>query len=279
MRSCGCTSITVQPSFSKNAMPSARSTLWRPGRPSADTCPHCVLTTAGAWLGGRRISCCGRRGEVPCDPSTATRHIRADQQEKAAQNIHLCIEQQPFCFTKRRYISSRRRAVLPPELVAESIRGALMARLRHIVQVGSRDPVHERLRPRMGSISATTVPAGEPAGSRGARPMGMLRSMARVWCCPLVSGIVSCAVPVVCRLGGIRIVLRSREDDRHGPHFHAMAAERGASIRIGDEHAHASTLTGAELAVVVAWAARRRSELRRAWEQVQDGRPPGQIAP
>lgn len=51
-----------------------------------------------------------------------------------------------------------------------------------------------------------------------------------------------------------------------------MAAERSASIRIGDEHVYASTLTGAELAVAVQWAARRRSELRQAWEAVQDGR-------
>jgi hypothetical protein len=58
-----------------------------------------------------------------------------------------------------------------------------------------------------------------------------------------------------------------------------MAAERSASIRIGSEAVYASTLTGAELAVVVEWAARRRSELRRAWDLVQDGRAPGQIAP
>jgi Protein of unknown function (DUF2442)/Domain of unknown function (DUF4160) len=70
-------------------------------------------------------------------------------------------------------------------------------------------------------------------------------------------------VPVICRLGGIRIVLRSREDDRHEPHFHAMAAERSASVRIGDEHVYASTLTGGELAEVVQWAARRRAELHR----------------
>jgi Domain of unknown function (DUF4160) len=109
-------------------------------------------------------------------------------------------------------------------------------------------------------------------------------------CCPLLEssspptrnryqGVISCAVPVVCRLGGIRIVLRSREDDRHEPHFHAMAAERGASIRIGDEYVYASTLTRAELAVVVGWAARRRLELRTAWDLAQDGRAPGQIAP
>jgi hypothetical protein len=94
-----------------------------------------------------------------------------------------------------------------------------------------------------------------------------------------VRGVVSSAVPVICRLGGIRIVLRSREDDRHEPHFHAMAAERSASVRIGDEHVYASTLTGAELAEVVQWAAQRRAELRRAWDLVQDGRSPGQIAP
>jgi hypothetical protein len=58
-----------------------------------------------------------------------------------------------------------------------------------------------------------------------------------------------------------------------------MAAERGASIRIGDEYVYASTLTRAELAVVVGWAARRRLELRTAWDLVQDGRAPGQIAP
>src|SRR6266849_6046511 len=77
--------------------------------------------------------------------------------------------------------------------------------------------------------------------------------MQRVGLARELQGIVSSAVPVVCRLGGIRIVLRSREDNRHGPHFQAMAAERAASIRIGDEHVYASTLTGAELAVVVAW--------------------------
>ena len=58
-----------------------------------------------------------------------------------------------------------------------------------------------------------------------------------------------------------------------------MAAERGASVRIGDEHVYASTLTGPELATVVAWALRRRAELRQAWDLVQDGRAPGQIAP
>jgi hypothetical protein len=89
--------------------------------------------------------------------------------------------------------------------------------------------------------------------------------------------LVGCAV--ICRIGGIRIVLRSREDDRHEPHFHAMAAERSASVRIGDEHVYASTLTGGGLAEVVRWAARRRTELRRAWDLVQDGRSPGQIAP
>jgi hypothetical protein len=96
---------------------------------------------------------------------------------------------------------------------------------------------------------------------------------------PRARGVVSSAVPVICRIGGIRIVLRSREDDRHEPHFHAMAAERSASVRIGDEHVYASTLTGAELAEVVRWAALRRAELRQAWDLVQDGRSPGQIAP
>jgi Domain of unknown function (DUF4160) len=92
-------------------------------------------------------------------------------------------------------------------------------------------------------------------------------------------GIVSADVPVICRLGGIRIVLRSREDDRHEPHFHAIAAERSASVKIGDERVYASTLTSAELAVVVEWAVRRRAELRQAWDAVQEGRVPGQIAP
>jgi hypothetical protein len=105
-------------------------------------------------------------------------------------------------------------------------------------------------------------------GTHGHRSGGRSRGRSRQ--CP--ESVISCAVPVVCRLGGIRIVLRSREDDRHEPHFHAMAAERGASIRIGDEYVYASTLTRAELAVVVGWAARRRLELRTAWDLVQDGR-------
>ena len=45
-----------------------------------------------------------------------------------------------------------------------------------------------------------------------------------------------------------------------------------ASVRIGDEHIYASMLTGPELAAVLAWASRRRSELRQAWDLVQDGR-------
>ena len=103
----------------------------------------------------------------------------------------------------------------------------------------------------------------------------MLRFVARMSVARRLQGLISWAVPVVCRLDGIRIVLRSREDDRHGPHVHAIAGERSASIRIGNEHVYASTLTRAELATVVAWASDRRSELRQAWELVQDGCAPG----
>jgi hypothetical protein len=52
-----------------------------------------------------------------------------------------------------------------------------------------------------------------------------------------------------------------------------------ASVKIGDERVYASTLTSAEQAVVVEWAVRRRAELRQAWDAVQEGRVPGQIAP
>lgn len=86
-------------------------------------------------------------------------------------------------------------------------------------------------------------------------------------------------MPVVCRWGGISIVIRSREDDRHEPHFHVKCAERSASIAIGTESVHASTLTRQELRDVMAWASKRRAQLQHAWDEVQDGRSPSQIEP
>jgi hypothetical protein len=83
-------------------------------------------------------------------------------------------------------------------------------------------------------------------------------------------------MPVLCRWGSISITIRSREDDRHEPHFHVKCAERSASIGIGGE-IYASTLTGRELREVTEWAVKRRGELKVAWDEIQDGRAPGQI--
>lgn len=83
---------------------------------------------------------------------------------------------------------------------------------------------------------------------------------------------------VVGRWGGIRVVIRSREDDRHEPHFHVMSAERSASISIAAGQVYASTLTSQELREVQQWAAANRVALKAAWDDIQAGRSPGQIA-
>lgn len=83
---------------------------------------------------------------------------------------------------------------------------------------------------------------------------------------------------VIGRRGGIRVVIRSREDDRHEPHFHVMSAERSASISIAAGQVYASTLTGQELREVQQWAAANRVALKAAWDDIQAGRSPGQIA-
>lgn len=87
------------------------------------------------------------------------------------------------------------------------------------------------------------------------------------------------AVPVIYRLGGINILLRSREDDRHEPHFHVKCAERSASIGISTGFVYASTLTGQELRDVLAWANTHVAGLRAAWDEIQAGRSPGPIEP
>ena len=84
-------------------------------------------------------------------------------------------------------------------------------------------------------------------------------------------------MPVYERIAGIRIVIRSREYDYHGAHFHALSGGRSASIAIGSQTVYASTLTSGELRAVLDWARTRQAELTEAYQDLQDGRLPRKL--
>jgi hypothetical protein len=85
-------------------------------------------------------------------------------------------------------------------------------------------------------------------------------------------------MPVICRWGGVKIVLYFREIGRHkSPHFHVLCAEHSASIEIGTEQLFEGDLPPRQMNEVLAWAKLHRHELMAAWNAVQDGRVPGQI--
>jgi hypothetical protein len=79
-------------------------------------------------------------------------------------------------------------------------------------------------------------------------------------------------MPTVHRIGKVKIQLYPRE---HGPpHFHAWLAGREVLIEIETLEILVGSLPGPELRQVLAWAEDNRTMLRKAWNDLQQGRVP-----
>ena len=84
-------------------------------------------------------------------------------------------------------------------------------------------------------------------------------------------------MPEVSRFFGI--VVRLFHGDHQPPHFHAIYEEHEALIEIETLAVYRGWLPRRALALVLEWAVLRRGELRAAWAQCQEGKPPGRIEP
>ena len=84
-------------------------------------------------------------------------------------------------------------------------------------------------------------------------------------------------MPELCRFRGIRIIIRF--DDHPPPHIHAKHGDFEASVDI-----ETLEVSDGELPIrierrVIAFVRSRQSELRDAWDLIEQGRNPGKIAP
>jgi Domain of unknown function (DUF4160) len=86
-------------------------------------------------------------------------------------------------------------------------------------------------------------------------------------------------VPVVSRFYGIAITVRARERNHREPHFHARWSGQEVSVQIHPLALFAGELPSVQLAQVMSWARLHQAELDQAWQEIQAGRPPGQIPP
>jgi hypothetical protein len=82
-------------------------------------------------------------------------------------------------------------------------------------------------------------------------------------------------MPTVAIVEGVKIQFYPRD---HRPmHFHAVFAEHRAQIDLQTLGVLKGYLPPAKLRVVIAWAESRRTELRRAWDEVMAKRKPEKI--
>jgi hypothetical protein len=71
-------------------------------------------------------------------------------------------------------------------------------------------------------------------------------------------------MPTVAIVDGVRI--RFYADEHPPPHFHAVFAEFVAQIAIEDLRVLKGTMPSPKLAVIRAWAEKRRDVLKRTWD-------------
>lgn len=85
-------------------------------------------------------------------------------------------------------------------------------------------------------------------------------------------------MPKISQWGPISIYINTR-GEHNPPHFHAVAAEWDASIRIADFALMAGHLPPRLLGQVVEWAALHQGQLMAEWENMRAARPMNPIPP
>ncbi len=84
-------------------------------------------------------------------------------------------------------------------------------------------------------------------------------------------------MPEICRFYGI--VIGMFFDEHRPPHFHVRYGEHEAVLRIDDLVVTKGKLPPRTLGLVVEWAAKHQTELRRNWNAIESGRPARKITP
>ncbi len=84
-------------------------------------------------------------------------------------------------------------------------------------------------------------------------------------------------VPKVSEFYGIAIYVYYREHDP--PHFHAIYAGTEAQVAIDPLAVLRGRIASRAMGLVMEWASSHQEDLRRVWEQAQDGKPLDRIAP
>ncbi|MEZ4869354.1 MAG: DUF4160 domain-containing protein [Caldilineaceae bacterium] len=84
-------------------------------------------------------------------------------------------------------------------------------------------------------------------------------------------------MPCICEFDGIQIYMYV--PDHNPPHFHVRVGGIEAQIDIANAEILRGTLNRADRRKVVAWARKRRHELARNWQRIEQYLPPEEIAP
>lgn len=84
-------------------------------------------------------------------------------------------------------------------------------------------------------------------------------------------------MPCICEFDGVQIYMYV--PDHNPPHFHARARGQEAQIAITSAAILRGDLPSSDYRKVVAWAQKRRGELERNWERIEQFLPPEEIAP
>ncbi|MHC9539152.1 MAG: DUF4160 domain-containing protein [Vulcanimicrobiota bacterium] len=79
-------------------------------------------------------------------------------------------------------------------------------------------------------------------------------------------------MPIISEFNGIKIVIRSLEDVRHNPHFHAISGEYAVSFDIVTKEI-TGEMPANKMMDIIVWANKYRSQIKKNWFRVKYGKP------